>query len=77
MTNKSDAKEDYIKFIEWTELLGFKIEKLNSDSGGEYTSSNGKLTVNHNAKVITAFEKITVCQSGCHTRLNITVCQSG
>jgi len=91
MTNKSDAKKEYIKFIEWTKLMGFTIEKLNSDSGGEYTSSNGKLTVNHNAKVITAFEQISKANkiqqnftaphtpehNGVSERLNRTLVESG
>ena len=91
MTNKSDAKKEYIKFIEWIKLQGFEIEKLNSDSGGECTSSNGKLTVNHNAKVITAFEKIskvnkiqqnftaphTPEHNGVSERLNRTLAESG
>ena len=91
MTNKSDAKKKYIKFIKWTKLQGFKIEKLNSDLGGECTSSNGKLTVNHNAKVITAFEQIskagniqqnftaphTPVHNGASERLNRALVESG
>ena len=91
MTSKPDAKKECIKFIEWSKLMGFKIEKLNSDSGGEYTSSNGKLTVNHNAKVITAFEQITMANNiqqnftaphtpehnGVSERLNRTLVESG
>ena len=91
MAKKSDAKKEYVKFIEWTRLLGFKISNLNSDSGGEYTSSNGKLTVNHNAKVITEFEKISKANNihqnftapytpehnGVSERLNRTLVESG
>ena len=37
MAKKSDAKAEYKKFLEWVELIGFKVNNLNSDSGGEYT----------------------------------------
>ena len=91
MAKKSDAKKEYAKFIEWTELMGFKIEILNSDSGGEYTSSNGKLTVNQNAKVITEFEHISKANkiqqrftapytpehNGVSERLNWTLVEAG
>ena len=91
IAKKSDAKAEYKKFLEWVELNGFKVGNLNSDSGGEYTSSNGKLTVNHNAKVITEFEKISKAHkvqqnftapytpehNGVSERLNRTLVESG
>ena len=91
IAKKPDAKAEYKKFLDWVELIGFKVDNLNSDSGGEYTSSNGKLTVNHNAKVITEFEKISKAHkvqqnftapytpehNGVSERLNRTLVESG
>jgi len=51
--NKSDVKYRYEEFLKWVKLQGYKVKKLMSDGGGEYTASE-------NAKVISSFEKISV-----------------
>jgi hypothetical protein len=52
MRRKSEAKDQYQKFLKWVKLEGHKVEQLNSDSGGEYTASE-------NAKVISEFQKVS------------------
>jgi hypothetical protein len=52
MKLKSEAKDQYLKFLKWVKLEGHKVEELNSDGGGEYTASE-------NAKVISEFQKIS------------------
>ena len=52
MKRKSEAKDQYLKFLKWVKLEKFKVEELNSDGGGEFTASE-------NAKVISAFQKIS------------------
>jgi hypothetical protein len=51
--NKSDVKYRYQEFLDWVKLEGYKVKKLMSDGGGEYTASE-------NAKVISSFEKISI-----------------
>ena len=52
MKRKSEAKDQYLKFLKWVKLEGYKTEELNSDGGGEYTASE-------NAKVISAFQTVS------------------
>ena len=84
MKLKSEAKDQYSKFLKWVKLEGYKVEKLNSDSGGEYTASE-------NAKVISDFQKLSeewgvkqsfTCahtpeQNGVSERLNRTLVEAG
>ena len=81
---KSDAKDVYKKVIEWTQLRGYRIRLLNSDSGGEYTASE-------NATFISDFQKLSKAngivqnftsantpeQNGVSERLNRTLLESG
>ena len=50
--SKSDVKKCYSDFLKDVELMGHKVEVLNSDGGGEYTAGE-------NAKVISDFQKIS------------------
>ena len=84
MKHKSEAKDQYLKFLRWVKLEGHKVKQLNSDGGGEYTASE-------NAKVISEFQKISedwgvkqnfTCahtpeQNGVSERLNRTLVESG
>ena len=84
MKRKSEAKDQYLKFLKWAKLEGHKVDLLNSDSGGEYTAAE-------NAKVISEFQKISeewcvkqnfTCahtpeQNGVSERLNRTLVESG
>ena len=48
---KSQAKDRLKEFIQWVKRMGHKVDRMQSDGGGEYTS-------NENAKVLSEFQVI-------------------
>ena len=51
--SKKDVVKCYQEFLQWVTLRGFKVSRLQSDGGGEYTASE-------NAQVISAFQQVSL-----------------
>ena len=49
---KSEIKDKYAQFLQWTKLQGYSVKVLNSDNGGEYTA-------HETASVISEFQEIS------------------
>jgi hypothetical protein len=77
---KSQAKDRLREFLQWVKRMGYKVDRMQSDGGGEYTS-------NENAKVLSEFQNIclehdieqnftaahTPAQNGISERVNRTL----